>query len=202
MEVIGFYLSEHPTRKLKLVFQDLKVKNLSNLTDQINKPTMLSESYIAVINEINERTSKSGKRFCFFSLADDTAQIDAICFSEVLESLNFDLKKGKVYNFKISTQVKDDNSRFIINNIKDLHNKVNLVQNYLVKLDTRDLNIKKVNNFFKNCEEGNSKLSFIIKFNDYEIFVESKKKFDLDYDFLNKASDIKGILINKDNKNS
>ena len=65
MEVIGFYLSEHPTRKLKLLFQDLKVKNLSNLTDQINKPTMLSESYIAVINEINERTSKNGKRFCF-----------------------------------------------------------------------------------------------------------------------------------------
>ena len=59
----------------------------------------------------------------FFSLADDTAQIDAICFSEVLESLNFDLKKGKVYNFKISTQVKNDNSRFVINNIKDLHNK-------------------------------------------------------------------------------
>ena len=202
MEVIGFYLSEHPTRKLKLVFQDLKVKNLSNLTDQINKPTTLSESYIAVINEINERISKNGKRFCFFSLADNTAQIDAICFSEVLESLNFDLKKGKVYNFKISTQVKDDNSRFIINNIKDLHNRINLVQNYLVKLDAKDLNIKRVNNFFKNCEEGNSKLSFIIRFNDYEIFVESKKKFDLDYEFLNKASNIKGILINKDNKNS
>ena len=202
MEVIGFYLSEHPTRKLKLVFQDLKVKNLSNLTDKINNATILSESYIAVINEINERTSKNGKRFCFFSLADDTTQIDAICFSEVLESLTFDLKKGKVYNFKISTQVKDNNSRFIINNIKDLHNKINLVQNYLVKLDTKDLNIKRVNNFFKNCEEGNSKLSFIIKFNDYEIFVESKKKFDIDYEFLNKASNIKGILINKDNKNS
>ena len=62
MEVI-FYLSEHPTRKLKLVFQNLKVKNLSN-SDQINKPTVLSESYIAVINEINERTSKM-ERFCF-----------------------------------------------------------------------------------------------------------------------------------------
>ena len=67
-------------------------------------------------------------------------------------------------------------------------------------MDTKDLNIKKVYNFFKNCEEGNSKLSFIIKFNDYEIFVESKKKFDLDYEFLNKVSNIKGILINKDNK--
>jgi DNA polymerase III alpha subunit len=176
------------------------VKNLSNLTDQINKPTILSESYIAVINEINERTSKNGKRFCFFSLADDTAQIDAICFSEVLESLNFDLKKGKVYNFKISVQIKNDNSRFIINNIKDLNNEINQVQNYLVKMDTKDLNIKKVYNFFKNCDVGNSKLSFIIKFNDYEIFVESKKKFDLDYDFLNKVSNIKGILINKDNK--
>ena len=202
MEVIGFYLSEHPTRKLKLVFQDLEIKNLSKLKDKTNKPNILSESYIAVINEINERTSKNGKRFCFFSLADDTGQIDAICFSEVLESLNFDLKKGKIYNFKISTQVKNDNSRFVINNIKDLQNRTNFVQNYLVKVESKDLNLKRVNNLFRNCVEGNSKLSFIIKFDDYEIFVESKKKFDLDYEFLNKVSNIKGILINKDNKNS
>ena len=114
--------------------------------------------------------------------------------------LAIDLKKGKVYNFKISVQVKNDNSRFIINNIKNLNNEINQVQNYLVKMDTKDLNIKRVYNFFQNCEEGNSKLSFRIKFNDYEIFVESKKKFDLDYDFLNKVSNIKGILINKDNK--
>ena len=30
-----------------------------------------------------------------FSLADDTAKIDAICFSDVLESLSFDLTKGR-----------------------------------------------------------------------------------------------------------
>ena len=116
--------------------------------------------------------------------------------------LAIDLKKGKVYNFKISTQVKNDNSRFVINNIKDLQNRTNLVQNYLVKVESKELNLKRVNSLFRNCVEGNSKLSFIIKFGDYEIFVESKKKFDLDYEFLNEASNIKGILINKDNKNS
>jgi DNA polymerase III alpha subunit len=135
-------------------------------------------------------------------LADDTGQIDAICFSEVLESLNFELKKGKVYNFKISTQVKNENRRFIINNIKDLLNRTNTIENYLIKLDTHQLNIKKVNNFFNNCGEGNSNILFLVKFNDYEILVRSNKKFDLDYEFLNKASTIKGILINKDNKNS
>ena len=64
------------------------------------------------------------------------------------------------------------------------------------------MNIKKVNNFFNDCGEGNSNLSFLVKFNDYEILVRSNKKFDLDYEFLNKASNIKGMLINKDNKNS
>ena len=111
------------------------MKNLSTLTDQINKPTMLSESYIAVINEINERTSKNGKRFCFFSLADDTAQIDAICFSEVLDSLNFNLKKGNVYNFKISIQVKNDNSRFIIKYTSAYYNTTNIIYIiYLIKI--------------------------------------------------------------------
>ena len=50
----------------------------------------------------------------------------------------------------------------------------NFVQNYLVKVESKDLNLKRVNNLFRNCVEGNSKLSFIIKFDDYEIFVESK----------------------------
>ena len=49
---------------------------------------------------------KNGKRYCFLTIADDTLKIDAICFSEVLESLDFDLKKGKIYNFKISQQFK------------------------------------------------------------------------------------------------
>ena len=81
MEVIGFYLSEHPTRKLKLVFQDLKVKNLSNLTDQINKPTTLSESYIAVINEINERRfSKDSLQAC--------KEINRITINYYFEELN------------------------------------------------------------------------------------------------------------------
>ena len=145
---------------------------------------------------------KNGKKFCFFTLADDSAQIDAICFSEVLESLNFDLKKGKIYNFKISVQFKDNNRRFIVNNIKDLYGRKGPSENYLVKLDAGKLNLDKVSNLFKNCEEGYSDLSFLVEINNYEIVIESKKKFELDFNFLNKASSIKGMLINKDYNNS
>ena len=70
-------------QKLKKIFQDLKVKNLSKLYDEI-EILGASESFIVVINDVNERVDKNGKKFCFFfTLADDSAQIDAICFSEV-----------------------------------------------------------------------------------------------------------------------
>ena len=122
-EVIGFYLSDHPTKNIKKVYFNKNIKNLSSLKDNSNNGVSQIDSFIAVVDEINERVSKNGKRYCFLTIADDTLKIDAICFSEVLESLDFDLKKGKIYNFKISQQFKNENQRFIINNIRDIFSK-------------------------------------------------------------------------------
>ena len=128
-----------------------------------------------MINEINERKSKQGKRFCFINLADDTGKIDAVCFSDVLEILDFDLKKGQVYKFKISSQFKDENQRFIINNIKDIYGRKHNNDDYLIKLDLEKLNTKKIETVFKECDIGKNKLSFILRYDDYEVLVESKK---------------------------
>ena len=196
MEAIGFYLSDHPTKNIKKTYQDLKIKNLEDLRDVNQNQTLPSESFIAIINEINERVSKNGKRFCFFSLADDTAKIDAICFSDVLESLSFDLVKGGVYNFKISSQYNNDSLRFTIQNIKNLYNK-NKIENYIVKFKGKVENYTKIRSLFYKCREGASKLSFIIQYADYEIFIESEKKYKVDLDLLNQISHLKGVTINK-----
>ena len=200
MEVIGFYLSEHPTKNLKKVFQDVKINNISDFFKPENK-LLENSSFIAVVNEINERKSKQGKRFCFINLADDTGKIDAVCFSDVLEVLDFDLTKGKVYKFKISSQYKNENQRFIINNIRDIYGRNNNNDDYLIKLDLENLNTNKIETIFKECDIGRNKLSFILRYNDYEVLIESKKKYDLDFNFKNSISEIKGLIINKVSKN-
>ena len=58
--------------------------------------TNQSFSLICLISEINQRTSKTGKKYCFLNLSDETGSIDTICFSEVLESVQNYLTIGKV----------------------------------------------------------------------------------------------------------
>jgi len=115
--------------------------------------------------------------------------------------LDFAIKKGKVYKFKISSQYKNENQRFIINSIRDIYGKNSNSDDYLVKLDLEKLNTNKIETIFKECDTGKNKLSFILKYNDYEVLIESKKKYDLDFNFLNSISDIKGLIINKVSKN-
>ena len=60
------------------------------------------------------------------------------------------------------------------------------------------MNLSKIDKIFSSCGQGNSKIAFLVKFNDYEVMIESKKKFELDLNFLNVITGTKGILINKD----
>ena len=69
---------------------------------------------IALISEKKERTSKLGKKFCFLKLTDDSGELDTICFSEVLESLDFELTEGKIVLVKLSLQNLKDSNRFIV----------------------------------------------------------------------------------------
>ena len=61
-----------------------------------------------MINNKNERKTKLGKKFYFFNLSDDTYNIDAICFSEVLDNINFEPEVGEIYIFRISNQQMND----------------------------------------------------------------------------------------------
>ena len=92
-----------------------------------------------------------------------------------MESLNFDLKKGKFIILKFWYNLK-----IIIGDLLLLILKICMVgkvqlKNYLVKFDAGKLNLDKVSNLFKNCEEGYSDLSFLVEINNYEIVIESKK---------------------------
>ncbi len=99
LEAFGFYLSDHPTSLHKKMYFKNNISSLENLNSDKFDDTNKSNSYIAIINNINERKSKNGKRFCFLTLSDDSTSLDAICFSEILDNLDFTLKKWRSLYF-------------------------------------------------------------------------------------------------------
>ena len=70
----------------------------------------MSKEIIGLISE--KRTTKTGKKFVL--KLDDTDEIDTICFSEVLENLNFELMEGKIVSAKLVLQKMKDSENMLL----------------------------------------------------------------------------------------
>ena len=67
IEAFGFYLSEHPTKIFKKIYSHKNISDLEELnTANIKYKSTFTQTFIVLLNTINERKSKRGKRFCFF----------------------------------------------------------------------------------------------------------------------------------------
>lgn len=194
IDAFGFYLSEHPTSIYKKINKDLNVFNLEKLTNsELDEELNKTNTFIAMINNKNERKTKSGKKFCFFSLSDDTNNIDAICFSEVLDNINFQLNNSDIYLFRISKQLMKDTARFVINDIKKIENSGRNM-NYGIQLRPEKLDYIKFKSLLNNHLNGSNKIIFKFILDDKEIEVESYENYKIDLDFMDKIKSVKGII--------
>ena len=169
------------------------ISSLENLNSDKFDDTNKSNSYIAIINNINERKSKNGKRFCFLTLSDDTTSLDAICFSEILDNLDFTLKNGEVYIFKISKQFMKDSFGFVINGIKMI-DKYDNNSSYEISMISDKLNHEKFKTLLQKHLNGKNKIQFTMISDDKKILIESNERYDVNLDFMNEIRLISGVL--------
>ena len=67
-----------------------------------------------------KENQKQEKNFCFLKFSDDTGDIDAICFSEVLENLNFDLVEGKIVCASLVLQTMRETKKYVVASLSDI----------------------------------------------------------------------------------
>ena len=135
------------------------------------------------------------------TLSDETSVIDAICFSEVLDNLNFDLKNGKIYIFKISKQFMKESHGLLIVDIKEI-NKFNDFSTYGISLCADELNHQKFKMLLNRSLSGKNKLEFTLVSSDKNILIKSNQKYDVNLEFVNELRKIRGVLdFKKINKN-
>ena len=194
-DAFGFYLSDHPSKFYKSLSYEKDLFDIVKLNEYEENHLNENKSFkcICLISELKERKSKTGKRFCFFSLSDETGILDTICFSEVLDSLNSDLKVGNIVFVKVFLQQIRDTKKFVINSIKVLDESKNN-KNYLISLDTNSLNFEKFQNILNKSEVGNCNFNFRMNYSQYEIKIKSKTKYLVSMDLLHDLKNTEGIL--------
>ena len=194
IDAFGFYLSDHPTKIYKKILSNSEILDLDFLNyNNREKGSATTKKFVVIINSINERITKIGKKFCFFNISDDSCNLDVICFSEVLDNIDFELKVGDMYFFTISQQLMRDTLRLVVSDIKKI-NKVEKNLKYNVFFDSNKLDLVKFEKLIKSSANGRNKISFFLIHNNKKIKIRSLKNFNVDLNFMDKINSIDGII--------
>ena len=190
-KAFGFYLSEHPTKLHKGLLKEKKYSDIKDLLD--NNDNKISRKIIALISEKNERKSKTGKKFCFLKFSDDTGDIDTICFSEVLENLNFDLVEGKIVCASLVLQTMRETKKYVVASLSDIE-KIESKKKFEVLINSNSIDYEQFKNFFKKSNTGDSELFFKILYNQYKVEIKSDRLFQFNFNEISNLKKIEGVL--------
>ncbi|MQX36985.1 DNA polymerase III subunit alpha [Roseospira navarrensis] len=122
-EAIGFYLSAHPLDSYGTSLERLSVVPLSALARHVRRGESRGAIRIAVIaGAKKERTGKTGKRYAFVELSDATATLEAVVFSEVLNTARDLLESQKPLLVSVDARVEGegDDVRLMVQAVESL----------------------------------------------------------------------------------
>jgi len=192
-DAFGFYLTDHPTKYYyNLMSQNLvKINSINFLEDDITQGKI--RSCIGLVENFNERISKTGKKFAFVNFSDFSGHGDAICFSETLEKLDVNPKQGNVYLIKFSVQSFKEKNRIVIHHLQklDFENENNI--EFEIDINIQDVDYQSLSLLLSENSKGKNKFSFLIEHEKHLIKVRSNKVLKADLNFLLKLSQISGI---------
>ncbi len=94
-EALGFYLSSHPLESYGALLQRRRVVTIADLPRAVREGAAGRIALAGIVVGKQERTSKSGKRFAFVQLSDQTGAYEVTAFSEVLGTARDLLEGGK-----------------------------------------------------------------------------------------------------------
>ncbi len=94
-EAVGFYLSGHPLDTYQSVLGKLGAERYVDLDARVGNGATRSGILAGIVTMKRERRSKSGNRFAFVGVSDQTGQFEAVVFSDVLADAGDLLDVGK-----------------------------------------------------------------------------------------------------------
>ena len=117
LEVLGFYLSDHPLNEFpKEFFETYNIKKYNDIiSDNEN-----SAKVCGAILDIKERSNKEGKKYAFLTVSQFNTQFELSIFSENLYKYRDYLNEGNLLIFDIDIINNNGDLRLIVKRIKNL----------------------------------------------------------------------------------
>ncbi|MBM7701225.1 DNA polymerase III subunit alpha [Metabacillus iocasae] len=114
-EVLGFYLSSHPV----LPYKEIRIFNQWKTIYELTQSFSISnaDTIIFLARERVIRT-KAGEEMAFFTVSDETGEMDAVVFPKVYKRFSSLLKTGEVLAVKGKVEDRDNRKQLVIQHVQ------------------------------------------------------------------------------------
>jgi len=181
-ESVGFYISDHPLKKYKVILENYKVKTFSEFEN--SKET---ESFIAgTLMSIKEKKTIKGNSFAIVKFSDLSKIFELFLFSEILEKNRDSLKEGNSFLLTILKDKENQDNRFRRINVRKISKMQDLTKQHYTNVY---IEIDKSNNLSELYKvinkKGNSLIKISVKEGEKNYLFELKEKRKIDHEILN-----------------
>jgi DNA polymerase III subunit alpha len=110
-ELLGVYVSPHPISAYRKVFRLAGVRSvMSVMRKKTDSPVKVG---VYIVEERKTRTKK-GEEMAFFTVSDESGEMDAVAFPDVYRRYSSVLKKGKVQLLEGKVDVREGKTQLVI----------------------------------------------------------------------------------------
>lgn len=154
LEVIGFYLSDHPLSRYVTALEHLGVTLYSDLYDSLETESALLSG---IVLKIVKKISKTGKQFIFIHISDTSGMFEVVAFSEVMNKYRDLLVVGKMLLIKCFIKHDGEMMRITASEIREFNGEEEIV----IKIRSAE-HLQKIYNLINQLEFGDMKIVLLI----------------------------------------
>ena len=110
-EVMGFYLSNHPVSIYEKYLSQLNIHYLYEFI-----PPMNNGKAAVYIGDMKKIRTKKGEQMAFFTISDQTGEMEAVVFPNVLKKMAVFLQKGNILVIEGKIEERQGKIQFIVQN--------------------------------------------------------------------------------------
>ena len=171
-EAIGFFISDHPLNQYKEIFDDYKIINFQNFSNEEN---LKKTNVAATLLKIQERKTAKGNAYAVLKLTDLSSVFELFIFSDILETNREILKEGNSFILTLVKSSYEEENRFKRINVQKIASLKELLDKPISEITFNIKSLKSLNEISKflskngetlikiQLNDGNNNLNFELR---------------------------------------
>ncbi|MCX8034002.1 MAG: DNA polymerase III subunit alpha [Thermodesulfovibrio sp.] len=199
---LGFYLSGHPIKKIRLILRKKDILSIGEILDlsdeEISEKTEDSHevSIAGIIEKVNSKAKEKGV-IGYVTIGDETGILEVVIYPELFKKFREVLKEGNLVLIKGLVNKNGESTKFFAREIEELKQE-DLKLRYEIIINCSNPEsameiLKNIKKLLKESKDGNYNLYISLNFPDYYITILSPLEPDADFQF--KLDNIEGCEV-------